>query len=318
MYSVRTFLITLALSLVLFGTVAYFATGFVMDIVYPDEEEIVQPDHAPGDLTGDVNARGTVNLLLVCTDQFVYRPSPGGAVESQFNQLADAELKEHDTSIVFLTLVSFNSTTRQVMVTALPRNLLVTASGQEIDLDTAYYFTQKELYGLGSDYFVRSISALLGIQVDYTGYVDIDDYVDVADNLGGLTVEIPEDIESLGITAGEKKLTSNQLYRILMQAEYDDPLNEVRLLTSQCKAILDRITDTAHEDSVYADFERISKVLHTDFTKAQLTEYKDLFFSYRKYQVQMPIAIGQYIASGDELYFRPDRSTTQNLFKQYK
>lgn len=318
MYSVRTFLITLALSLVLFGTVAYFATGFVMDIVYPDEDELIQSDHVSDDSTSDTNAQGTVNLLLVCTDQYVYRPSAGGAVESQFNQLADAELREHDTTIIFLTLVSFNSTTRQVMVTALPRNLLVTASGQEIDLDTAYYFTQQELYGLGSDYFVRSISALLGIQVDYTGYVDIDDYVDVADNLGGLTVEIPEDIDSLGITAGEKKLTSNQLYRILMQAEYDDPLNEVRLLTSQCKAILDCITDQAHEASVYADFERISGVLNTDFTKAKLTEYKDLIFSYRKYQVHTPIVIGQYVSSGEELYFQPDRTSTQNLFKQYK
>lgn len=318
MYSVRTFLITLALSLVLFGTVAYFATGFVMDLVYPEEEELPEIEQSTDNIDNDINAKGTVNLLLVCTDQYVYRPSPGGAVESQFNQLADAELRDRDTTIIFLTLVSFNSTTRQVMVTALPRNLLVTARGQEIDLNSAYYFSQKQLHGLDSDYFQLSISALLGIQVDYTAYVDIDDYVDVADNLNGLTVEVPEDIESLGIAAGENKLTSNQLYRILMQASYDDPLNEIRLLSNQCKAILDRITDQAHEESVYADFERISAVMNTDFTKAKLTEHKDLIFSYRKYQVQMPIAIGQYVISGEKQFFSPDRNTTQNLFKQYK
>ncbi|MBQ8288653.1 MAG: LCP family protein [Clostridia bacterium] len=318
MNSVRTFLITVAVCLVIFGIGAYYATGFVLDIVYPEEELILPPGDPSDDTAVSAGSQGTVNLLLVCTDQFVYRPSAGGAVESQFNQLADAELREHDTTIVFLTLVSFNSTTRQVMVTALPGNLLVTASGQEIDLDTAYYFTQKELHGLGSDYFVQSISALLGIQVDYTGYVDIDDYVDVADNLGGLTVEFPEAVEEMGLNAGKNQLTSNQLYRLLMNEDYSDPTVKTQLIANQCKAILDRITDEAHKASVYADYDRISKVLNTDFSKAALTEYKDLIFSYGSYQVQMPIAIGTFITSGDDLYYKPDRSATQNLFKQYK
>ncbi len=318
MNSLRTFLVTVAVSLVLFGIVAYFATGFVLDIVYPDEEIIPQSGSIDDDSNLSYNAQGTVNLLLVCTDEFVYRPSPGGAVESQFNQLADAELRNHDTSIMFLTLVSFNSSTRQVMVTALPNNLLVTASGQEIDLDTAYYFTQNQLHGLDSDYFVQSISALLGIQVDYTGYVDIDDYIEVADNLGGITVEIPEDIPEMGMIAGEHKLTSNQLYRLLLREDFENPTNRLVLIANQCKAILDRITDSAHKQTAYADYDRISKVLKTDFSKAALTEYMDLIFSYSSYKVQMPIAIGTFIGSGDDIYYRPDRTSTHNLFKQYK
>ena len=93
---------------------------------------------------------------------------------------------------------------------------------------------------------------------------------------------------------------------------------KTQLIANQCKAILDRITDEAHEASVYADYNRISKVLNTDFSKAALTEYKDLIFSYGDYQVQMSLAIGTFITSGDDLYYKPDRSATQNLFKQYK
>lgn len=318
MYSVRSFLITVAASLLLFGVIAYYATGFVMDMVFRQEEMTTPPVVDMTDEIDELSARGTVNLLLVVTDQYVYRPSPGGAVESQFNQLADAELRNHDTTIEFLTLVSFNSTTRQVMITALPGNLLVKANSAKLDLNSAYYFSQNNLHDLTSEYFVQSISSLLGIQIDYAGFVDIDDYVEVADNLGGIIVDCPEDAKDIGITAGEQKLKSDQLYLLLTRDTYGDPANRMRFITNQCYAILNRITDEAHSQTVYADFERISKVLTTDFNRAALTEYKDLIFSYSKYEVKTPISIGKFIDSGDELYFDPDRMATQNLFKQYK
>jgi anionic cell wall polymer biosynthesis LytR-Cps2A-Psr (LCP) family protein len=317
-YSVRSFLITLVASLLLFGVIAYYATGFVMDMVFRQEEETIPPITEVPDLPDEIGARGVVNLLLIVTDQYVYRPSPGGAVESQFNQLADAELRNHDTTIEFLTLVSFNSITRQVMVTALPGNLLVKANSAKLDLDSAYYFSQNNLYDLSSEYFVQSISALLGIQVDYSGYVDIDDYVRVADNLGGITVDCPEDVADIGITAGVQKLKSDQFYLMLTEDYFQDPANYTQFLINQCYAILNQITDEAHSETVYADWERISKVLKTDFTQSALSEYKDLIFSYSKFEVKLPVAIGKYETSGEEFYFDPDRLATQNLFKQYK
>ncbi len=317
MSSIRTFLITVAVSAVLFGICAFYATGYVLELVYPDEELVVPPSDPSNDSPPDPSAQGTVNLLLVCTDQFFYRPSAGGAVESQFNPIADAELREHDTSILFLTLVSFNSTTRQVMVTALPGNTLVSASGQLVDLDTAYYFTQKGLYDLGDDFFERSISALLGLQIDYTGYVDIDDYIDVADNLGGITVNCPEAIPEFGFEEGNRLVSSGQLSRLLRR-DYKDPAAKTALIASQCQAILSKITDPARKDNVHADFDRISKVLRTDFDKAALARYMDLFFRYGELNLQMPTAIGTYITSGEDLYFKPDRSATQHLFKQFK
>ena len=318
MYSVRSFLITVAASLLLFGVIAYYATGFVMDMVFRENDVDTPPAVDLTDPSDEWNASGTVNLLLVVTDQYVYRPSPGGAVESQFNQLADAELKNHDTTIEFLTLVSFNSITRQVMVTALPGNLIVKANSAKLDLNSAYYFSQNNLHDLTSEYFVQSISSLLGIQVDYTGYVDIDDYVEVADNLGGIVVECPEDAKDIGITAGEQKLKSDQLYYMLTRDSFDDPANQTQFIVNLCQAILDRITDEAHSQTMYADFERISKVLSTDFNLAALIEYKDLIFSYSKFEVKAPIAIGSYVDSGNDWYFDPDRMATQNLFKQYK
>lgn len=318
MNSIRSFLLTLVASLVLFGFTAYYATGFVTGLIFTDESTVTAPDPDDNSLPISSANRSMVNLLLVCTDQYTYRPTAGGAVESQFNLLADAELRNHNTNIEFLTLVSFNRLTRQVMITALPDNLLVQANGQRIDLNTAYYFSQNQLYGLTSDFFVESISALLGLQVDYTGYVDIDDYVTVAKRLNGIVIDSPVEVSEIGIVKGKQVMNSTQLYTMLKKTDYDNPAVKTQLIANQCQAILERITDDAHRATAYADFDRISKVLTTDFTKADLSACLSLIFDYSEFSVQMPFIIGEHVEWGESVYFSPDRTATQTLFKQYK
>lgn len=316
--SIRSFLLTLVASLVLLGFTAYYATGFVTGLIFSDEDAVTTPDSNDNSLPISSANRSMVNLLLVCTDQYTYRPSAGGAVESQFNLLADAELRNHTTNIEFLTLVSFNRSTNQVMITALPDNLFIQANGQRIDLNTAYYFSQNQLYGLSSDFFVESISALFGLQIDYAGYVDIDDYVTVAKRLNGIVINSPIEVPEAGIVMGEQVMNSTQLYTMLKKTDYADPTVKTQLIANQCQAILERITDDAHRDTAYTDFDRISKVLTTDFTKADLSECISLIFSYSEFTVQMPLVIGEHVVWGETVYFAPDRTATQTLFKQYK
>lgn len=318
MSSLRSFLITLVASVLLFSIVAYHATQFVTGIVF-SEEASTTPSQEIDSSPSDSSVQGVVNLLLICTDQYTYQISPGGAVESQYNELIAAELRNRTTTIEFMTLVSFNSNTKQVVITALPDNLLVTANGKEIDLDTAYYFSQNQLYDLESDFFIQAVSALLGIQVDYYGYVDIDEYVRVADRLGGINIESPEAIPDAGVISGEQIFTSNKLYRMLKQDTFKDPSTKTQFLINQCRAILDRITDDAHSQTAYQDFDRISKVLYDEtFTTVALTQYKDLIFSYSRYSVQTPSVIGNFVEDAGVLCLKPDRLATQTLFRKYK
>lgn len=316
--SLRSFLITVVASVLIFGIVAYHATQLVTGMIFAEEEIVTTPSDTVDGTPSDSSVRGVVNLLLVCTDQYVYQLTPGGAVESQYNQIADAELRNRTTTIEFMTLVSFNSITKQVVITALPDNLLVSANGTELDLDSAYYFSQNHLHGLDPEYFVQAVSALLGIQVDYTGYVDIDEYVRVADRLSGITIASPEAIEDAGVVEGEQVFTSNMLYRMLKNDEFQDPSTKTQFLMNQCRAILERITDDVHSKTAYDDFDRIKKVLDTDFTKVALTQYKDLIFSYSRYAVQMPSVIGEFVDDNGIIYLSPDRAATQSLFRQYK
>lgn len=318
MSSLRSFFITLVASILLFSFVAYYATQFVTGLVFAEEEETTTVPEEVVPNPADPNVHGVVNLLLVCTDEYVYQVPPAGAVESQYNQIADAELRNRTTTIEFMTLVSFNSNTQQVVITALPDNLLITANGTELDLNSAYYFSQNNLHDLTPDFFVQAVSALLGIQVSYTGYIDIDSYVRAVDRLGGLTVHSPEAVPEYGITKGEQVFTSNKLHLMLQYDDYKDPADKTLFLVNQCQAFLERITDEAHSKTAYSDFERISKVLSTDFNRAALTEYKDLIFSYSRYTVQMPLVIGQMVDDHGTLYFSPDRVATRSLFRQFK
>ena len=318
MSSLRSFLVTLVAAILLFSIIAFYATQFVTGLIFNKEEEVTTPSEGEVITPPDPSVHGVVNLLLICTDEYVYQMTPGGAVESQFNLIADADLRNRTTTIEFMTLVSFNSNTQQVVVTALPDNLLITANGIEIDLDTAYFFSQNYRYDLTPEFFVQAVSALLGIQVDYTGYVDIDDYVRAADRLGGITIEAPEAVPEAGIQLGKQVFTSGKLYNMLKHDAYADPANKTVFLLNQCRAMLERITDEAHSQTAYNDFDRISQVLDTDFTQSALTQYKDLIFSYSRYEVQMPVVIGRMVDDHGTLYLSPDRAATRALFRQYK
>ena len=318
MSSLRSFLVTVVASILLFSFIAYYATNFVTGLIFAEEEEITTPSIEENSSPTDSSVQGVVNLLMICTDEYVYQMTPGGAIEFQYSQIADAELRARTTTIEFMTLVSFNSYTKQVVVTAIPDNLLIAANGMEIDLDTAYYFAQNYLHDLTPEFLVQAISALLGIQVDYTGYVDIDDYVRVADRLGGITIDSPEALPEANIQLGKNVFTSNQLYSMLKNDAYANPANKTVFLQNQCRGILDRITDDAHSRTAYDDFDRISKVLDTDFTKSALTQYKDLIFSYSSLEIQLPTVVGTMQASNGVLYFSPDRAATRALFRQYK
>lgn len=318
MSSLRSFLVTLVAAILLFSFIAFYAIQFVTGLIFNKEDEVTTPPTTDVVTPPDPSVHGVVNLLLVCTDEYVYQMTPGGAVESQFNLLADADLRNRTTTIEFMTLVSFNSNTQQVIITALPDNLLVTANGIEIDLNTAYYFAQNSLHDLTPDFFVQAVSALLGMQVDYTAYVDIDDYIRAADRLGGVTIEVPEALPEAGIQSGKQLFTSGRLYNMLKHDAYADPANKTVFLMNQCRAMLERITDEAHSQTAYADFDRIIKVMDTDFTKSALTQHKDLIFSYSRYEVQMPTVIGRMVDDHGVLYVSPDRAATRDLFRQYK
>lgn len=321
MASIRNFLISFLLSLTLFSVLAYFGIGTVVDLVTKpsDTEQESNADDDLGRLTSD--ATGVLNLLLIGTDEYHYQsatPPTGNWIINSFGQLVDVDEKNYEKTIVFMTLVSFNSYREQVTVTAFPAEMTVSANDWELDLDSAFYFSDKELYGLDKDYFVQSISATVGMQIDYSATIDIDDYVQVADNLGGLTVDCPEGDEAAGVEAGKTTLTSAQLRALLVKADYADPASKTQLMSNVTTEALDRICSTAYYVNAFHEFDRIKYLLKdTEFDEAALTQWRSLIFSYKFYTLHKLSPIGTYETEQGKTVFKIDRSGTVNYYKQY-
>lgn len=331
MASIRNFIISFLISVVLFSVIAYFGVDYVVAIMNQSDDSADDGlnDDELSRLTSD--ATGILNLLLIGTDEYQYTSASdlqenenangftvGDMVKETYEGLTDVDLKNYDTKIVFMTLVSFNSYRQQVTVTAFPAEMTVAANDSEIGLADAYYFAQNELYGLDKNYFVNAISAAVGMQIDYSATIDIDDYVKVADNMGGLSVRCPENDSESGITAGQQTLSSEQLHRLITKDDYQDNRSKTQFMTNVTTAALDRICSTAYYINADEAFERISPMLNnTEFDETALAQWKSLIFSYKFYTAETLIPIGTYETVDGETVFNIDRNGTVNYFKQY-
>lgn len=320
MASIRNFIVSFLISVTLFSVIAYFAVDFMVDFLnQTDEVPKEEPEDELLGLTSE--ATGVLNLLLIGTDEYVHPPTvdtESGWVQDSFDGLSDVDGRNFDTKIVFMTLVSFNSYLEQVTVTAFPVEMKVPANDAELDLNSAYYFADRELYGLDKDYFVHAISATVGMQIDYSATIDIDDYVKVADNLGGLKVNCPEGDSSAGVEAGEATLSSAQLYSLLTKDDYENERTKTQLVSNVTVAALDRICSTAYYVNAFEEFDRISPMLrNTDFDEDALTQWRPLIFSYKFYTLQKLSPLGTYETEEGKTVFEIDRNGTVNYFKQY-
>lgn len=318
MASIRNFIVSFLLSLVLFSVIAYYSVDFMVGAVNKtDENSEEQSDEDElSRLTSE--ATGILNLLLIGTDEYEYSESAGDASQGAYGQLADADRKNYETKIMFMTLVSYNSYLQQVTVIAFPSEMTVLANNWELDLDSAYYFSDKELYGLTKDFFVHAISATVGIQIDYSATIDIDDYVQLADNMNSITVECPESDSKIGVEAGKNALSSEQLYALLTKNDYSVPGAKNTFVSNLTVAALDRICSTAYYTDAFREFERISPMLNnTQFDEEALTQWRSLIFSYKFYTLQKLAPLGTYEIEDGETVFKIDRKGTVNYFKQY-
>lgn len=318
MASIRNFILSFLLAVILFSVIAYFGVNFMVDILNQPAEKT--DDTADQDdlnaLTSD--ASGILNLLLIVTDEYQYTPDANFGVNPEYDNLIDQDRRQFEKEIEFMTLVSYNSYLKQVVVTAFPAEMTVPANDAELDLNSAYYFADKGLYGLDKDYFTHAISATVGVQIEYTATVDIDDYVKVADNLGGLTVDSPEHDVDLSVAEGETTLSSEQLLAMLTEHEYEEPAARTQFISNVTVAVLNRICSTAYYVDAFNEFDRISTMLqNTEFDEAALTQWRSLIFSYKFYKLHQLTPIGAYEAVDGETVFIIDRAGTISYFKQY-
>ena len=109
-----------------------------------------------------------------------------------------------------MILVTLDPTTKEAGMLSIPRDLWVSIPGFEHGkINTAYYLGDAyRLPGGGPGLAVETVESLLGIPINYFAQIDFGAFVKFIDGIGGVKIDVPEEItvDLLGTGSATKKM----------------------------------------------------------------------------------------------------------------
>lgn len=331
MSAVRNFVITLILSLLIFGLIAYGIVQFAFgafglnggedDTQHPnDSSTVAEETNDSGVQTPDswdaVNG-DSFTVLLIGTD---YQPS----VYDDYDQSPGVDengfpIEPRSVGADTMILVRINKETGECVICAIPTNTRITADGMQCRLS--------ELYAMkGADAVKRRVMALTGIPVDYYAAINVENFQKLIDELGGITFYVANDINYVDNTGkivnlrrGSQKLNGAKAVSMLKYRGYSDGDNTRRSCAAK---FVKELAKTILVQSNYADanvlYTKYSDYFETDFTIDVLGKNIDLIFSYSKMNVIEYTYPGTTSGSGEDEYFSPGILKATEYFSKYK
>ena len=313
--SLKAFLITFFLSLIIFGSIAFFVTDFAEDAIVGDNNENIISSPVSGDNIGENKEfKGkSFNFLLLGSD---YQPD----VLSDY--AADGEKKDFITyrkpSTDTIVIGRFDKERKTVLLSSLPSKMNVNIGGVSTTLGTVYH--EK-----GIEYFMNAVLSLTGLRIDYYAVVDFTGFESLIDGLGGIEFEIPYNMSyadpeqnlDINITQGKKTLNGKDALKAL---RYNSSINSdkdrCKLTCDFVKALAEKLTKSSNLVNAESIYNKYSAYVTTNFTLTPLLENIDLVFSYPDYSVKIVEYPGSY--SEDYSYFTPDVSAGTSVFFDYR
>lgn len=333
MSAVRNFIVTLLLSLLIFGLIAYglvqFAfAAFNLEGSTPLPSETVDssggvPNPPVTDPSPDnwLDIKGqSFTALLVGTD---FQPGFFNDYDESIRDETDANgfpreprAVEADTVI----LLRVNKETGECIYSAIPANTRITVDGLPCRL--------QDLYSLkGIEALCEKVMAMTGLPIDYYAVVSIEDFIRVIDDLGGITYYVETDMyyvdESLGLyidlRRGSQKLDGKKALDMLRYCAYrDGDASRRRCAVNFLKELMKKLL----VQSNYADsavlYTRYADYFETNFTLDDLGSNIDLIFAYPKMTVRDYLYPGTTVGTGEAAYFTPNTVQAIEYFEQYK
>ena len=321
MQSIRNFIITFFVSLVVFSLVAWLVFGKV--ISDNNEEENIPIINTPDDKTKqeDNNEQVVVEgdsftALLCCYDDTVKR--------------ADA-----------IVLLNVNKEDKSFAICSIPSYL---------KLDTGTVSVKNEVY-LGDllvensrTYFLEKIEALTGFPVDYYAFMSTKEFVKIIDEIGGIEYNVPtnmyyKDINGnvlVDLSAGLTRLDGKKALELVRFRGYqssggviDDGDKQRRDV--QCDLVYTVFDAFLKESNRQNIDDIVVNVLgliingNTNFTATAFIRHKDMLLGYEGYShnvIQYPIITTkmQTLETGEQIAVHTPniREAVENTFKEYR
>lgn len=326
--SVKNFMITFCVAILLFGLVAYLIVNFAIGKMFavtdpsqtPTDSEtdtsITQPDPT---ITEDM-AGESFTVLLIGTD---YQPDifPDYNVAEQNQNATGFPVRARTINADTIMIVRIDKETQTFVFSSLPRELQVTVNGTPMTL--------MELYrNRGINFFCDEITALTGYHIDYYVTASIPEFAAVIDLLDGISFIVPtsmhyeDPIEGLiiNLPAGKRTLNGYETMQMLRYCSYGDgDLSRMALAIDFSKALLSKFTSSDYRDRAADILEQIGALVTTNFTSTDLAANIDLIFAYSKFQSITITYPGTYSQSEDgEKVFIPQTTNALAMYLKYR
>lgn len=336
----RNFILTFIVSLAVFGLIAFFVVGIVLDTMglpVGNSDTPVNIDTYYDDYTeNDTNINNhpeldgnSFNMLIVGLDYTpklfydIYNPESvdklpvytsdvqaGSAVE-------DGEYREISADTIMLVCVSKER--REFAFTAFSPGTIIKLDGESICLSEIY-----EIYGISR--LIEAVNSLTGLSVDRHAVVSMDAFPGIVDIIDGVDFNVPCDMRyddyrgqlHINLKAGKQHLDGEKALQVIRFNSYKDTDgSRVKTTVSFVKAMMSKMTNAKYITKAAALFKQIEKMIVTDFTASDLAVNLDLIFSYLNFTAVTIEPPGNYTTIDDKLCFIPNETACRNTFAPY-
>ncbi len=347
--AVKNFAITFVVSLLVFGTAAFFVApaiekGMTMggkntesadaagDSKLPDGYVYVTDDSGavvtdsngnpvtePSQSGGDEIKGQSFNILLLGND---YQPGVLSDYDlSGKNAEVDGfKVKERTINVDTIILIRVDKEKGQFIFLTIPSNTQVYVSGGNTTLSALY-----SKYGL--DYLCQKVRALTGLNVDYYVSMSIPNLVSALGAIGDISYMVPTDMYykdeeqslTINLKKGQQTLTPAQALQLLRYNSYPDG-NISRMATGVdfLKAILDKLSSDSYKEKAQSVYNSVIGYADTNFTVDDLQSNLELLFSYPRFEKVNLSYPGVTKSEGDSYCFVPSYTDAIESLRKYR
>ena len=327
----RNFLITLIVSLLVFGFLGYTICGFAADKLHwnegtsPDDTGKVPPvtggeTRAPSETDEGELKRSSFTVLLVGSD---YQPDVFDDYDlTELNEeVTGFPVKERRITADSIVLLHVNGEKNELSICSIPSETRVT--------DKGIVKTLGSVYGeCGIEYLNEKLNGMTGIRIDYYVSVAIPGMKAIIDEIGPITFNVPVDMEytdpsegpdgyEIRLRHGIQRLDGEKALMLLRFNGYRDNGSSRRETgINFLKAVLSKLTT---DPTAYARAgelrETFAEYVETNFTEVALTEELDLIFRYPDMKISSITYPGSVTVSEGTVYYEPDITEGRELFR---
>lgn len=145
-------------------------------------------------------------LLLVVVGAYFLAPSRTNFLVLGIDRVPEGTALGRSDTMILVSVIPLRP---DVTLLSIPRDLWVTIPGVgENRINTAHFFAEAEQAGSGPAAAVQTVAVNFGISVRYYVRVRFDAFLSLVDAMGGVTLNLPEDMG--GLPAGEHHLDGPQ------------------------------------------------------------------------------------------------------------